>query len=154
MYYGAERKTEGLKAVLSIAAIAAGLLLSSMAASPALYVGSGTVDVVGVWRWVSPDVTRPDETPVFEIRRDSEGRLKATILVRSSGHVHGADVSFDEGHVCLQTEDGASFKGELSDDGTRIQGVIHYGQSSSTALFERVEHRKLRKAAARRAYAT
>jgi len=54
MYYHAERKMEGLKALLSLAAIVAGLALSNMAASPALHIGSGTGDVVGIWRWVQP----------------------------------------------------------------------------------------------------
>lgn len=41
MYYRTERKMEGLKALLSLAAIAARLVLSSMAASPSLHLGSG-----------------------------------------------------------------------------------------------------------------
>ena len=43
MYYGTERRHEGFRAFLSVAAIAAGLVLSSMAASPGNYLGEGPV---------------------------------------------------------------------------------------------------------------
>ena len=52
------------------------------------------------------------------------------------------------------TEHGASFKGELSDDGLVIEGVIQFDGARTTALLQRVEHRKMRRAAGRRAYAT
>lgn len=155
MYYGARRKNEGLKAVLSVAAIAVGLVLSNMAASPGLYLAADSLDVVGVWRWVEPAAEESAETsPLFEIRRSADGDLEATILVRSGRHSAEADISYDAGHLCVVTEQGASFKGEISEDGLVIEGVIHYGGSRSTALLQRVERRKLRRAAGRKAYAT
>ena len=157
MYYQAERRMEGPKALLSVAVIVAGLLLSNMASSPALHVGSGAVDVVGVWRWVQPDVDRPTAeaaSPTLEIRRAPDGALEAMILVRSGGPVRGAYVSFEAGQVCMVTNGGVSFKGELSEDGSTIEGVLHYEGGRSSALLQRVEHRKMRRAAARRRYAT
>ena len=155
MFYG-ERRFEGLKALLSIAAIASGLLLSNMAASGSMYFGNGPVDVVGVWQWVTQGEERAGDTsgPVFEIRRSADGELKALITVRSGDYIHRADVSVDGGQVCMTTDDGASFSGELSNDGRSIEGVIYYGGESSSALLERVERRKMRRAAGRKAYAT
>ncbi len=154
MYYGAERKREGLRALLSVAAIAAGLVLSNIAASSTLYPGAESGDVVGVWQWVEPGETSQAGTPLFEIRRAADGELEAMVLVRSGDRVSEADVSYDQGHLCMVTEHGASFKGELSDDGLMIEGVIQYEGSRSTALLQRVEHRKMRRAAGRKAYAT
>jgi hypothetical protein len=155
MYYDAKRKNEGLKALLSVAAIAVGLLLSNMAASPGLYLEAEAIDVVGVWRWVEPAADGIDpSTPLFEIRRAADGELEAMVLIRSGDHASEADVSYDAGHLCMVTEQGASFKGELSDDGLVIEGVIQLGGARSTALLQRVERRKLRRAAGRRAYAT
>ena len=155
MYYGAERKKEGLKALMSVAAIAAGLVLSNMAASPALYLGAESGDVVGVWRWVEPAAEGTSATsPLFEIRRAADGELEAMLLVRSGDKVGEANVSYDAGHLCMVTEHGASFKGELSEDGLMIEGVIQYGDARSTALLQRVEHRKMRRAAGRKAFAT
>ena len=139
MYYAAKRKNEGLKALLSVAAIAVGLLLSNMAASPSLYLGADSVDVVGVWRWVEPAADGADAaSPLFEIRRAPGGELEAMVLIRSGDHASEADVSYDAGHLCMVTEQGASFKGELSEDGSMIQGVIQYGGARSTALLRRV----------------
>ena len=155
MYYATKRKNERLKALLSVAAIAVGLLLSSMAASPSLYLAADSGDVVGVWRWVEPAAEGIDEsTPLFEIRRAADGELEAMVLIRSGDHASEADVSYDEGHLCMVTEKGASFKGELSEDGLIIEGVIQFGGARSTALLQRVERRKLRRAAERRAYST
>ncbi|MBT8461369.1 MAG: hypothetical protein KJO44_02520 [Gemmatimonadetes bacterium] len=151
MYYGVERRHEGLRVLLSVAAIASGLVLSDMAASPA----PGHGDVVGLWQWVEPagDDGRA-ETPLFEIRRAADGELEATVLVREGNRLSEADVSYDAGHLCMVTEHGASFKGQLSDDGLKIEGVIRYEGARSTALLQRVEHRKVRRAAERKAYAT
>ena len=155
MYYGAERRREGLRAVMSMAAIAAGLVLSNMAASPALHMAAQSVDVVGLWQWVEPASQESQPaTPLFEIRRAADGELEAMVLVRSGERVSEADVSYDAGHLCVVTEHGASFKGELSEDGLKIEGVIQYEGARSSALLQRVEHRKMRKAAGRRAYAT
>jgi hypothetical protein len=155
MYYGAERKREGLKVLMSVAAIAAGLVLSNMAASPTLYLGADSGDVVGIWRWVEPAAGSTSATsPLFEIRRSADGELEAKLLVRSGDEVGDANVSYDAGHVCMVTEHGASFKGELSEDGLMIEGVIQYGEARSTALLQRVEHRKMRRAAGRKDYAT
>lgn len=155
MYYGAERKREGLKAFMSVAAIGAGLVLSNMAASPTPYLGADSGDVVGIWRWVEPAAGGTSATsPLFEIRRSADGELEAKLLVRSGDEVGDANVSYDAGHVCMVTEHGASFKGELSEDGLMIEGVIQYGEASSTALLQRVEHRKMRRAAGRKDYAT
>lgn len=157
MYYHAERKMDGMKALLSLAAIAAGLVLSNMAASPALHIGSGTVDVVGVWRWVQPGadgLTLDAASPTLEIRRAPDGELEATILVRSGNHLREADVSYDAGHLCMVTSGGASFKGQLSEDGSTIEGVLQYDGARSAAQLQRVERRKMRRAAERRPYAT
>ena len=155
MYYGAERKREGLKALMSVAVIAVGLVLSDMAASPALHMAAESGDVVGVWQWVEPAGERSEEgRPLFEIRRAADGELEAMILVSFGDRVSEADVSYDEGHLCMVTEHGASFKGELSADGLVIQGVIQYVGARSTALLQRVEHRKMRRAAGRKDYAT
>lgn len=155
MYYATKRKNEGLKALLSVAAIAVGLLLSNMAASPSLYLAADSVDVVGVWRWVEPEADGADAaSPLFEIRRAADGQLEAMILVRSGDHSSEADVSYDAGHLCMVTEQGTSFKGELSEDGLMIEGVIQYGGARSTALLKRVEHRNMRRAAGRKAYST
>lgn len=155
MYYEAKKRREGLRALASVAAIACGLVLSDMAASPALHLGSDTGDVVGVWRWVDP-AGEPDQgvTPLFEIRRAADGALEAMVLVRPGDRVREADVSFDAGELCMVTEHGASFKGELSPDGLVIEGVIQVDGARITALLERVEHRKMRRAAGRKAYAT
>ena len=56
--------------------------------------------------------------------------------------------------MCMVTEQGASFKAEISKDGLMIEGVIQYGGARSTALLKRVEHRKMRRAAGRKAYST
>jgi len=153
MYYATTRKNEGLKALLSVAALAVGLLLSSMAASPSFYLGADSADVVGVWRWVEPAADGADvASPLFEIRRAPDGQLEAMILIRSGDHSSEADVSYDAGHLCMVTEQGASFKGEISKDGLMIEGVIQYGGARSTALLKRVEHRKMRRAAGRKAY--
>ena len=155
MYYGTQRKKEGLKALVSVAAIAAGLVLSNMAASPALYLGADSGDIVGIWRWVEPAAEGSTETsPLFEIRRAADGELEAKLLVRSGEKVGDADVSYDAGHLCMVTEHGASFKGELSEDGLMIEGVIQYGAVRSTALLQRVEHQKMRRAAGRKDYST
>ena len=152
MFDGAERRFEGLKATLSFAAVAAGILLSNMAAHSVPSSAEGKADVVGVWGWVA--TSKDAATPVFEIRRNAAGELTAKIVARSGGPVHGADVSYEAGRICMVTEDGASFKGTLSEDGTRIHGVIRYGNTSASALLERIEHRKLRRAAARQLFAT
>ena len=155
MYYGTERRHEGFRAFLSVAAIAAGLVLSSMAASPGNYLGADSMDVVGVWQFVQPTADRvADSAPLFEIRRAADGELEAILLVRSGDRATEADVSFDAGHLCVVTEHGASFKGEISDDGLVIQGVIQFEGARSDALLQRVERRKMRRAAGRRAYAT
>ena len=154
MYY-AKKRHEGLRALASVAAIAAGLVLSSMASSPAVYPGAETGDVVGVWRWVDPAGEREQGvTPLFEIRRAADGALEAMVLVRPGDRVSEADVSFDAGQLCVVTEHGASFKGELSEDGLVIEGVIQFDGARTTALLQRVEHRKMRRAAGRRSYAT
>ncbi|MEK6255378.1 MAG: hypothetical protein N2B05_11840 [Gemmatimonadales bacterium] len=153
MYYDATRRREGLRALLSVAAIAAGLVLSNIAASSTLYLEAESGDVVGLWQWVEAGATS-QSTPLFEIRRSANGDLEAMVLVRSGDRVREADVSYDEGHLCMVTEHGASFTGELSKDGLLIEGVIQYEGSRSTALLQRVEHRKMRRAAGRRAYAT
>lgn len=155
MIYGAERKHEGLRVLLSVAVIAVGIVLSDMAASPTLYPDPGPGDVVGVWQWVEPASDRAGTgTPLFEIRRAADGELEATVLVRSGDRMGEADVSYDGGRLCVVTEHGASFKGELSDDGREIEGVIQYEGARSTALLQRVEHRKMRRAAGPKAYAT
>ena len=155
MYYGATRRREGLRALLSVAAIAAGLVLSNMAASPAQYVNTEAADVVGMWRWVDPAAERSDAmTPLFEIRRAADGALEAVVLVRPGDRLREANVSYDHGKLCMVTEHGASFKGEISDDGLIIEGVIQFEGARSFALLQRVEHRKMRRAAGRRAYAT
>ncbi len=156
MFYGGKSRFEGLKAMLSIAAIAAGFALSDMAASPTGYLSSGPVDVVGVWQWVmqGEGQARHAAGPMFEIRRAEDGHLEALIKAGSGSRLLGADVRVDDGQVCMITRDGASFSGELSDDGRRIDGVIHYGGESSSAILKRVEHRKMRRAAGRKAYAT
>ncbi len=141
-----------MKATLSLAAIAAGLVLSNVAAHPTMYAGDGVLDVVGVWRWV-PESSNA-QSPLFEIRREATGELTARIVARSGDRPHEADVSFNAGSVCMVTEGGASFKGELSEDGSRIRGVVRYGNSKTSAMLERVEHRKLRRAVAGRMFAT
>jgi hypothetical protein len=155
MYYAAKKRREGLRALASLATIAAGLVLSNMAASPGAYVSAETGDIVGVWRWVNPaGEPGPGVTPLFEIRRAADGALEAVVLVSPGERVREADVSFDAGHLCVVTEHGASFKGELSKDGLVIEGVIQFDGARATALLQRVEHRKMRRAAGRRAYAT
>lgn len=155
MFYGVERKREGLKALLSVAAIASGLVLSDMAASPALSRDTEVADIVGLWQWVEPaGATSRASTPLFEIRRAADGELEAMVRVRSGDRVSEADVSYTEGHVCMVIEHGASFKGELSHDGLMIEGVIQYGGARSPVQLQRVEHRKMRRAAGRRVYAT
>ena len=94
MYYATTRKNEGLKALLSVAALAVGLLLSSMAASTSFYLGADSADVVGVWRWVEPAADGADvASPLFEIRRAPDGLLEAMIVIRSGDHSSEADVS-------------------------------------------------------------
>jgi len=154
MYYGATRRREGLRALLSVAAIAAGLVLSNIATSSTLYLEAESGDVVGLWQWVAPGETDQASTPLFEIRRAADGHLEAVVLVRSGDRVREADVSYDAGHLCMVTEHGASFKGELSEDGSLIEGVVQFEGTRSTALLQRVEHLKMRRAAGRRAYAT
>ena len=154
MYYGATKRREGLRALLSVAAIAAGLVLSNIATSSTLYLEAETVDVVGLWQWVTPGETGQASTPLFEIRRAADGDLEAIVLVRSGDRVREADVSYDAGHLCMVTQHGASFKGELSEDGSSIKGVLQYEGARSSALLQRVEYRKMRRAAGRRAYAT
>ncbi|MCL7961152.1 MAG: hypothetical protein M8861_13245 [marine benthic group bacterium] len=154
MYYGATKRREGLRALLSVAAIAAGLVLSNIATSSTLYLETETVDVVGLWQWVAPGETGQASTPLFEIRRAADGDLEAIVLVRSGDRVREADVSYDAGHLCMVTQHGASFKGELSEDGSSIKGVLQYEGARSSALLQRVEYRKMRRAAGRRAYAT
>jgi hypothetical protein len=154
MYYGATRRREGLKAVMSIAAIAAGLMLSDLAASPALQIDAKTGDVVGVWRWVDPSGHQEAATPLLQIRRASDGDLEALVLIRPGDRARQADVSYDQGHLCMVTEHGASFKGRLSEDGSMIEGVIQFEGTRANALLQRVEHRKMRRAAGLRSYAT
>ena len=154
MYYGETRRREGLRALLSVAAIAAGLVLSNIATSSTLYLEAESGDVVGLWQWVAPGETDQASTPLFEIRRAADGHLEAVVLVRSGDRVREADVSYDAGHLCMVTEHGASFKGELSEDGSLIEGVVQFEGTRSTALLQRVEHLKMRRAAGRRAYAT
>lgn len=146
---------EGWKAALSVAAIAAGLALSDMAASGTTYTVDGPGDVVGVWQWVmqGEGESRDVSGPFFDIRRAADGELKAIITVRSGRDVARADISVEGGQVCVITADGASFSGELSEDGLRIQGVLHYEGESSSAMLKRVERRKMRGAAGRKAYA-
>ena len=153
MYYGAKSRREGMKALLSVAAIASGLVLSNMAASSSLKPGGD--DIVGVWRWVEPGGQAAySGTPMFEIRRSPDGDLEAMVIVRSGSLVGQADVSYDAGYLCMVTDHGASFKGELSDDGSMIQGVIQYEGGQSAALLQRVEHRKMRRATGRKGYMT
>jgi len=154
MYYTGESRREGMKTVLSIAAIAAGLMLSNLASSPALHTGLNMGDVVGVWRWVDPSSEREATTPLLEIRRASDGALQALVLVRPGDRAREADVSFDAGQLCMVTEHGASFQGQLSDDGSRIEGVIQFEGNRADALLQRVDVRKMRRAAGARAYAT
>ncbi len=154
MYYTTRKRHEGLRALLSVAAIAAGLVLSNMATAPGSYLGAEGMDVVGLWQFVPAAAQKADAAPLFEIRRAADGELEATLVVRSGDRVTGADVSFDEGHLCVVTEHGASFKGEISDDGLVIHGVIQYEGARSNALLQRVERRKMRRAAGRKAYAT
>lgn len=156
MFYGTKRRFEGMKALLSVAAIATGLMLSNMAASSPLYMGNGQDEVLGVWQWVTQGEEEASDGsgPVFEIRRAVDGHLEALIKVRSGDPVHGADVKVDGDQVCMVTGDGASFSGELSDDGLRIRGVIYYGGESSSVMLERVVRRKMPRAAGRKAYAT
>ena len=155
MMYGTDGRFEGFKALLSMAVIASGMLLSNVAASGTLHSGYGPVDVVGLWRWVvhGEDQALDRSGPIFEIRRSADGRLEA-ISARSGDHVRGADVSVDDGQVCMVTQNGASFSGKISDDGLRIRGTLRYGGERSSAVLERVEHRKLRRAAGHEAYAT
>lgn len=156
MYYGARSRFEGMKAILSVAAVAAGFVLSDMAASSRGSVGDGPGDVVGVWQWVmqGEGQSRDAAGPLFEIRRSADGHLRALIKATSGRKLLGADVSVDGGHVCMVTHDGASFSGELSHDGRRIDGFVKYGGETSSAVLKRVEHRKLRRAAGSKAYAT
>lgn len=154
MYYGATRRREGLRVVLSIAAIAAGLMLSNLAASPALHPEITMTDVVGVWKWVDPAGAREATSPLLEIRRAADGALEALVLMRPGDGARQADVSYDEGSLCMVTEHGASFKGRLSADGREIEGVIQFEGTRANALLQRVEHRKMRRAAGPRAYAT
>jgi hypothetical protein len=148
MYYGAERKREGTRALLSVVAIAAGVVLSNTASTSAFL---GSTDVEGVWRWVSQTADEQAQvvrSRVFEIRRDADGQLRATIAARSGAHVDGAEVSFDDGHICMITDEGASFSGEISEDGSLIHGVIEFGGARQSALLERVD-RPIRKTSAR-----
>ena len=154
MYYVGDRRREGLKAVLSIAAIVAGLMLSNLAASPAPDAGLNVGDVVGVWRWVDPTSEREATTPLLEIRRASDGALQALVLVHPGDRAREADVSYDAGHLCMVTEHGASFQGRLSEDGSRIEGVIQFEGNRADLRLQRVDVRKMRRAAGARAYAT
>jgi hypothetical protein len=155
MYYGAKRRREGLRALASVATIAAGLVLSSMASSHGSYMGAEFDDVVGLWRWVDAAGERDQSVaPLLEIRRAADGALEAMVLVRPGDRVREADVSFDAGHLCMVTEHGASFKGDLSADGRLIEGIVQFDGTRMTALLQRVEHRKMRRAAGRSAYAT
>jgi hypothetical protein len=154
MFHGTSR-FEGLKALLSVAAIAAGLTLSRVAASDTVPPMDAPADVVGVWQWVSQDEGHAHSVsgPLFEIRRAADGQLTGFISVGSGDHAYGAEVSVDGVQVCMVTEGGASFSGQLSEDGLRIRGVIHYGSERSSAVLQRVERRKLRRAAERKVYA-
>ena len=80
MYYGATKRREGLRALLSVAAIAAGLVLSNIATSSTLYLEKETVDVVGLWQRVAPGETSQASTPLFEIRRAADGDLEAIVM--------------------------------------------------------------------------
>jgi len=154
MYYAAKERREGWRALASVAAIVAGFALSQ-ATSPALHLGAETGDVVGVWRWVDPAGERsPSVTPLFEIRRGADGALEAMVLVSPGDRVREADISFTEGHLCMVTQHGASFQGELSEDGRVIDGVIQFDGARASAQLQRVEHRKMRRAAGRKTYAT
>ena len=154
MYY-AKKRREGLKTLASVAALGSGLVLSNMASSPAVHLGAESGDVVGVWRWVDPAGDHEQAvTALFEIRRAADGALEAMVLVRPGDRVREADVSFDAGQLCVVTEHGASFKGELSEDGRMIAGVIQFEGARTTALLQRVEHRNMQRAAGRRTYAT
>lgn len=155
MYYGGERRREGLRALLSVAVIAAGFVVSNMAASSHAYSGTNPEDVVGVWRWVEPaGDANARETPLVEIRRAADGALEALIQARSGDIASPADISFDSGHLCVVTRHGASFKGRMSDDGLLIEGVLQYEGARLSAQFQRVAYRKLRRATGRSDYAT
>lgn len=154
MYYGARRKREGFRALLSVAVLATGVALSDLA-STATIVDETAVE--GLWRWVSQasdGQARDEAGRLFEIRRDADGQLRAIIAMSSGGHVREATVSFREGHVCMSTGGGATFSGQLSDDGTLIHGVIEYDGATRSALFKRVDRRSPKASDVLPAYAT
>lgn len=152
MWYDASRSgIEALKAVLSVAVLWGGTLVSGAAdRAPVAPPGAGPAeDVVGVWTWVvDSSAGRSGSAPearYLEFRREEDGRLVARALVREGRAPvirEIPDVSFEEGRLCLTLGDGFAFRGTMRGDGRSIDGVLELEGASTVSLLQRLETRR------------
>lgn len=153
MWYDASRTgIEALKAVLSVAVLWGGTVVSGATVSgPSSSFDPGPAgDVVGVWTWVvdgsprRPEAGRTGERFV-EFRRAGDGSLLARALVREGRNAvirEIPDVSFEAGRLCLTLGDGIAFRGTMRADGRSIDGIVRLEDSAAAALLLRLDTRR------------
>jgi len=151
MRYDASRTgIEGLKALLSVAVLWFGGVVAGSAAQDAVPPSDGGAaeDVLGIWAWVvaapacQPDSPAATETRFVEFRRGPDGRLEARALSRSDGKpriraLRG--VSFEDGTLRLELDDGVAFHGTMQRDGRSIDGVLESGGDPAASVLRRLD---------------
>ncbi len=148
---GLATRNEGIRTLLSAVVIVVGTWLAGDVGQAGLEgnVFEATGDIVGVWSWVadSPADAGWSGDPVasyFEFKKvDSD--LIARVMLRDckgSSIERVTHVSFKNGKLSLETEDGTEFNGLLSPDGHAIEGTIAWDGFSSNVSLERVVTRK------------
>jgi hypothetical protein len=141
---------ESLKALLSLAVLWAGTVVAGGAATDgsARPEPGAEDDVLGLWAWVVDAPPCRAESPVaietrfVEFRRGPDGRLEARALVRSNGESKIRPVprvSFEDGRLRLELDDGVAFHGTLRSDGRSIDGVVESGGDPAASLLRRLD---------------
>ena len=148
---GLATRNEGIRTLLSAVVIVVGTWLAGDVGQAGLEgnVFEVTGDIVGVWSWVaeSPADDGWSGDPVasyFEFKQVDSGLMARVMLMNRTGSSieRVTHISFENGQLCLETEDGTEFQGLLSPDGSAIEGTIAWGGFRSHVSLERVVTRK------------
>lgn len=148
---GLATRNEGLKTLLSAVVIVVGTWLAGDVGQAGLEgnVFEATGNIVGVWSWVaeSPADEGWSGNPVasfFEFKQVDSGLMARVMLRDRSGSSieRVTHITFENGKLRLETEDGIEFQGLLSPDGHVIEGTIARNGFRSKVSLERVVTRK------------